>query len=77
MVNTQNKHKLPDKDFKTASRNFRSSDWANVRHGLLRNTEGTLKGRLGTVGGPPSTPRKSASFVCENFSMNAGSRCRP
>ena len=29
-------------------------------HGVLRNTEGTLKGRYGTVGGPPSKPPKNA-----------------
>jgi hypothetical protein len=29
-------------------------------HGVLRNTEGTLKGRYGTVGGPPSKPPKDA-----------------
>lgn len=29
-------------------------------HGVLRNQIGTLKGRLGTVGGPPSrTPKGS------------------
>jgi hypothetical protein len=29
-------------------------------HGVLRNTEGTLKGRYGTVGGPPSQAPKNA-----------------
>jgi hypothetical protein len=29
-------------------------------HGVLRNTEGTLKGRYGTVGGPPSKTPKGA-----------------
>lgn len=29
-------------------------------HGVLRNEIGTLKGRLGTVGGPPSKPPKDA-----------------
>jgi hypothetical protein len=29
-------------------------------HGVLRNTEGTLKGKYGTVGGPPSPPPKNA-----------------
>ncbi len=29
-------------------------------HGVLRNTEGTLKGRYGTVGGLPSKPPKNA-----------------
>jgi hypothetical protein len=29
-------------------------------HGVLRNTEGTLKGRYGTVGGPPSQTPKNA-----------------
>ena len=29
-------------------------------HGVLRNQIGTLKGQLGTVGGPPSNPPKGA-----------------
>jgi hypothetical protein len=29
-------------------------------HGVLRNQIGTLKGRLGTVGGAPSKPPKGA-----------------
>lgn len=29
-------------------------------HGVLRNTEGTLKGRYGTLGGPPSKTPKGA-----------------
>ena len=29
-------------------------------HGVLRNTLGTLKGRSGTIGGPPSKPPKGS-----------------